>query len=155
MGAMCYVSNTAISLIMLQQMALQQQLIDTQQQLVESQKQVVALQKKLDRKKPKTPKDEDVFWHIASGGMLSTEAANSQDLITVRKFQEWNIKFAEKYIKPYVDPKVYSECVTQMTRGLPERAASLQTRNELLFMQVGELPSSGNGKTVKSALLKK
>ena len=63
--------------------------------------------------------------------MLSKEAARSDNLETVLRFRDWNIEFAKKYIKPYVNPKVYSECLNQMTRGLSERIAQLKTEREI------------------------
>src|SRR5262249_44336392 len=126
--------------LMLHQAVLQQQVIESQQQLIAAQKQVIALQKKLQKKTPKNPRDAQVYWHIASGGIMSTEAANSKDLATVRKFQEWNENFAEKFVKPYVSPKVYAECVNQMTRGLPERIAGLETQKELRIADNGHKP---------------
>lgn len=110
---------------------LQQQLIETQQELLKAQKQIIALQRKLDKKTPKTPKDTDVFWHLVSDGVLSTEAANSDDLLTLMQFYEWIVNFAKKHIRPYVNPKVYGECLNQMTRGLNLRIAMLETKEEL------------------------
>jgi hypothetical protein len=111
--------------------SLQQQLIETQQKLIATQKQVIKLQKRIDKLTPKNLKDEDIFWHIASGGIMSDEAANSSDITMLRGFESWLNNFAKKYIKPYVNPKVYSECVNQMTRGLPTRIADLQTRDDI------------------------
>ena|SRR5437762_11962130 len=140
MEQMYYLNSAAINSLALQQMALQQQLIETQQQLIESQKQVISLQRKLDKKTPKNPKDKDVFWHIASHGMMSVEAATSKDLATVRRFEEWNVRFTERHIKPYVSPKVFSECVNQMTRGLPEHIAALEIREEMRVPDNGHVP---------------
>src|SRR5258708_39822518 len=131
MEQMHYVSNATLNALLLQLASTQKQLIDTQQELIKSQKRVVRLQNKLIKTTPKDPKDEDVFWHIASSGQMSLEAANSKDLATVRKCEEWNIKFAEKHIKPHVSQNVFSECVNQMTRGLPERIATLETQEQL------------------------
>lgn len=125
--------------------ALQQQLIETQQELLKAQKQIISLHKKLDRKTPKNPKDKDVFWHLVSDGLLSTDAANSDDLVTLRQFYEWNVNFAKKHIRPYVNPKVYGECLNQMTRGLGQRIAELQTKEELRIRDNGHSVSS-NGK---------
>jgi hypothetical protein len=101
-----------------------------QQELIEAQQQIIELQKKIDKLTPKNPSDKQTYWHISSG-MLSDEAANSDDIVTVRKFQKWNINFAKKYIKPYVSPKVFAECLNQMTRGLPERIGELETKKAL------------------------
>jgi hypothetical protein len=64
-----------------------------------------------------------------SNGIMSEEAANSDDLRLVRKFYDWNMAFAKKHIKPYVNQQVYSETVNQMTRGLPKRMAELETKS--------------------------
>src|SRR5258708_30857945 len=106
MEKMYQVNQATLNALLLQLASTQKQLIDTQQELVESQKREIRLHKKLERKAPINPRDENAFWHISSGGMMSLEAANSKDLATVRKFEEWNIQFAEKYVKPYVSPKV-------------------------------------------------
>ncbi len=98
-----------------------------QQQIIDLQRQVIELQQRIEKMTPANPPDEEVFWHVSSDGMLSDEAANSDDLATVRRFQKWNIEFAKKHIKPYVNSKVYGECLNQMTRGLPERIAKLET----------------------------
>ncbi len=124
-------TNDTLTTLLLQQNALQQQLIETQRQLIETQKQLVAAQKKMDKMTPKMPRSKDVFWHIASGGMMSEEAANSDDLATVRKFSNWIVAFAEKHIKPYVHQKVFIECSHQMLRGTAERIAELQTEIDL------------------------
>ena len=89
-----------------------------QQQLLEAQQTIIELQRRIDKMTPKVLPDEDVFWHLASGGVMSDEASNSDDVAVVRKFKQWNMDFARKNIKPYVNPQVYSECVNQMTRGL-------------------------------------
>ncbi len=111
--------------------ALQQELVETQRELLKTQKQVIALQKKLEKKMPKNPKDKDIFWHLASDGVRSIEAANSDDLLTLKQFYEWNLNFARKHIRPYVNPKVFGECLNQMTRGLGERISALETKQEL------------------------
>ncbi|NDJ62278.1 MAG: hypothetical protein GYB67_14215 [Chloroflexi bacterium] len=110
------------------QLMMQQQLITMQQQLINSQQQVIELQRRIDAMTPKNAPDEELLWHLASGGIMSSEAANSLDPALVRKFQDWLVHFAEKHIKPYVNQKVYMECLSQMTRGLPERIAKLETK---------------------------
>lgn len=120
-----YVVNTKMLLaVYMQQMTLQMQLIEAQNEIIE-------LQSKLDETKPETPKDEEVFWHISSKGILSKEVTNSQDLKLVEKFLEWNYKLAENHVKPYINPKVYTEVVNQMTRGLSEQVATLKTQKEV------------------------
>lgn len=90
---------------------------------------------------PKEPKDKDVIWHLHSEGLTSMEAANSKDLDTLRYFQNWIIAFANKHIKPYVHPKVYSECLNQMTRGLPERIAKQQTLKDFAVISGNQEPN--------------
>lgn len=101
-----------------------------QQQLIEAQQQIIALQKRLDDMTPKNVPDEEVHWHIKSGGIGSNEAAKSSDLSLVREFRDWNVDFAKKYIKPYVNPKIYAECLHQMTRDLAEHIAELETEQQ-------------------------
>jgi hypothetical protein len=125
-------------------LSLQQQLIETQRELLKAQKQIISLQKKLDKKVPKNPKDKDVFWHLVSDGLLSNETAKSGDLVTLKQFYDWLVKFAKKHIRPYVNPKVYGECLNQMTRGLGERISALETQEEL--------GSRNNGHTSKAKI---
>ena len=108
--------------------ALLLQQIELQKQLIEAQQKVIELQAKIDEMTPKNAPDEELHWHIASGGMTSTAAAESENLETVKKFRDWNVSFAKKHIKPYVNPKVYGECLNQMTRGLSDRIAELETK---------------------------
>ncbi|MEP7290063.1 MAG: hypothetical protein ABI947_30310 [Chloroflexota bacterium] len=128
--------------------AVQQQLIQTQQDLLKAQKQIISLQKQLNKQTPKNPRDKDIFWHLASDGLLSTEAANSGDLITLKQFYEWNVNFAKKYIRPYVNPKVYGECLNQMTRGLAARISALETQAELGLRGNGH-SRNGNSTSVR------
>lgn len=99
-----------------------------QQQLIEAQQKVIELQQRIDSITPKAIVEKDEFWHIVSGGVMSEDAANSDDLETVKRFKTWNVKFAEKNIKPYVNPQVYNETLNQMTRGLPTRISQLETK---------------------------
>jgi hypothetical protein len=102
-----------------------------QQQLVESQRKIIELQQRIDEMMPKNAPDQEISWHIASNGIMSEEAASSEDIATVRKFKDWNVGFAQKHIKPYVNPQVYGECLNQMTRGLSTRIAELETRQRI------------------------
>jgi hypothetical protein len=52
----------------------------------------------------------------------------------LRRFRDWNGKFAQQFIKPYVNAKVYGECLNQMTRGLSERIAKQDTLKELSLL---------------------
>lgn len=130
-----YITTQALLKILLNQAVLQEQLYEAQQRVIElqerlneAQQEVINLHKRVNASTPPTPRDGDVFWHIASNGVLSVEAAASDDLAQVTEFLEWNLRFAEVHIKPYVNPLVFSETVNQMTRGLPERIAELETR---------------------------
>ncbi len=128
MNPVYYLNSKMLSVFLLQQLALQQELIATQQQLIEAQQENIALQRRIDKMTPKKPKDKDIFWHLVSDGISSTDAANSTDPITVRQFRDWNVNFAKKFIKPFVNDKVYGECLNQMTRGLAERMADLENK---------------------------
>lgn len=105
--------------------------IQLQQQLIEAQQVVIVLQKRIDEMTPKNAPDEEILWHVASGGIMSKEAAASEDVRVVKRFLKWNQDMAKRHIKPYVNPKVYMECLQQMTRGLPERVAQLETRAQM------------------------
>lgn len=118
-----YITTRALLSVFIQQMVLQQQLLEAQQQIIE-------LQKRIDSLTPKNAPDAEIHWHIVSNGITSLDAANSEDLATLRKFLKWNLEFARKHIRPYVNPDVYGECVNQMTRGLAERIALLETKKE-------------------------
>lgn len=123
MAKIHYTSENMLAAMYMQQMMLQAQLIEAQQK-------IIALQEELDDRKPETPSDDEVFWHIHSG-TYSTDAATSQKLTLVQQFLDWNVALAENHLKPYVNPKVYSEVLNQMTRGLPEHLANLKTRAEI------------------------
>jgi hypothetical protein len=114
-----FITTQMLINLLLQQMVLMQK-------LSEAQEKIIHLQDYIADKTPETPADEDVFWHVYSKGIMSTEAAESSDVALLRRFLAWNLNFAEKYLQPYVDPLVYSEAVNQMTRGLPERIAELE-----------------------------
>lgn len=120
MSEIILLNAKTMALMLIAQLTLQQQLIEAQQEIIN-------LQKRLSEMTPKTPPDKEAFWHIASGGIMSDEAATSDDPALVQRFKNWNVNFAAQYIKPYVDPKVYSECLNQMTRGLPNHIAELET----------------------------
>jgi len=112
------------------QTMMQQKLMDMQQQVIAMQQKVIVLQQQIDDMRPKAISEQEEFWHLVSKGIMSEEAANSDDLRLVRKFYDWNMAFANKHIKPYVNPQVYSETVNQMTRGLPKRMAELETKSQ-------------------------
>lgn len=115
-----FITTKALLTMYFQQISLQAQLLEAQQKVIE-------LQARIDEMTPPNPPDDEVYWHISSG-MLSTEAANSNNIVTLKKFRQWNINFANRNILPYVSPKVYGECLNQMTRGLSEKIATLETK---------------------------
>lgn len=88
MSDLLFLNSKALVAMTLQQCALQQQLIEAQQKIIE-------LQQKIDAMTPKDPPDEVAFWHVHSGGIMSDEAASSDDLALVRKFEKWNVSFAK------------------------------------------------------------
>ena len=108
---------------------MQQQMIETQQKMIDMQQKVITLQQQIDEMRPKAISEQEVFWHLASNGVMSEDAAKSEDIRLVRKFHQWNVDFAKKHIKPYVNPQVYGEALNQMTRGLPTRMAELETKS--------------------------
>lgn len=130
MNNLHYMTSKTLVSWMLNQLTLQQQLVDTQAELLAAQKQIIALQKRIDKMTPKNAPDKEVLWHVHSG-MFSKEAAGSDDLETVEGFLKWINGFSRKHLRPYIDPKVYMECLGQMTRGLPERIAELKTRQDI------------------------
>lgn len=142
---MQYVTKDSLVALYLQQLMLQSQLVEAQQQIIE-------LQKRLDASKPETPSDDEVIWHVASGGKLSHQTAESDDLEVVQEFLLWNLGLANKYVKPYVSPKVFAEVVNQMTRGLPERIAYLKTRKEL-FAHKEETAQKGKDRIIQLPLI--
>lgn len=104
----------------------QDQIVHLQQLLIEAQAKIIALQETVQAMTPPRVNEQDVFWHLVSG-VMSEQAAASDDLDLVRRFKDWNIRFAQTYLKPYVDPRIYSETLNQMTRGLSSHIAQLQT----------------------------
>lgn len=115
------------SMLQQQLMSAQQQLVETQQQLVTAQQRIIGLQQQIDEMRPKPISEQKEFWHLVSGTM-SEDAAKSDDIRLVRRFRDWNMDFAEKHVKPYVNQQVYSEVVNQMTRGLSKRIAELESK---------------------------
>lgn len=115
-----YITTAVLLQWFIERITLQQELIETQQKLI-------GLQQRIDSMTPKNAPDEELLWHVASGGIMSKEAAQSNDVKIVKKFLKFNQDLAKKHIKPYVNPKVYMECLQQMTRGLPERVAELES----------------------------
>lgn len=131
MKTLRFMTTKALLAMDMHQMTVQQQLAEAQQQLVEAQQKIIALQQQVLDMSPKNVPDEEVMWHIHSKGILSSQAANSDNLDEVRRFRDWNVKFAKKHIKPYVNPTVYSECLNQMTRGLAERIGDLTSERDM------------------------
>lgn len=100
-----------------------------QVEMVRLQEEVIALQKRIDEMTPKMVDSKDVLWHVATGTQAK-DAAASEDPAVVERLLKWNEAFAVKHIKPYVNPKVFMECLHQMTRGLPERVVHLKEKRE-------------------------
>lgn len=147
-----FITTKAVLGLYMNQIALQQQLAEAQRQLVEAQQKIIALQQQVIDMTPKNAPDEDIKWHIYSRGVMSSEAANSDDLEQVQRFSEWITDFAKKHIKPYVNPAVYGECHNQMTRGLAERLAELTTARDMQKIQA-RLTSPKSKKTTKPDIL--
>lgn len=148
MSKIYYMTSQNLLTMLLNQAVLQEQLNAAQQRVIElqdelnaAQQDIIELQQQVNAANPPTPDDKEVFWHLASGGVMSKEAADSDDLAQVSQFLEWNLQFAEQHIKPYVDPLVFSETVTQMTRGLSERIAELETRQYIQKKQAPKKPA--------------
>ena len=118
-----------------------------QQQLVEAQRKVIELQARIDAMTPKNAPWSEILWHVASG-MYSLDAATSNDLATVIRFRDWLNEFAKAHIKPYVNPTVFGECLTQMTRGLSDQIAKL----EMQKLMRGEPVQIGDGKVIQRPL---
>jgi hypothetical protein len=135
-------------------LALYTQQMTLQAQLIDAQREIIALQEKIIQSKPETPPDDEVFWHLASDGVLSTEAAQSDDVDVVKKLMEWNYSLAEKHVKPHVDPKVYIEVVNQMTRGLSNRVSALQTTQEAQPQSVTSETPQTDKRMIQLALIK-
>jgi hypothetical protein len=112
---------------MQKQIELQAQVIQKQQELIKAQQEIIELQKRVDAMTPKVVADEEIFWHTHSG-MPSLEAANSDDIEVVSKYHQWLTEFAQKHLKPYVNPKVFGEALNQMTRGLTQRIVDLEMK---------------------------
>jgi len=134
-----------LTVLMFERLEMQEQLIEMQQQLIETQQELNTVRKQLAKVTPKNPRDKEVIWHIFSG-KFSEEAANSADLETVQQYRDWITNtLGKKYIKPYVNSKVYMECLNQMTRGLPQRIAELQTHKDLSVPVAGNIATQ-NGR---------
>ncbi|HEX2906036.1 MAG TPA: hypothetical protein VHO69_04205 [Phototrophicaceae bacterium] len=127
--------------MLLQQTALQQEVIEAQREIIKLREQVAA-------SVPAEP-GKDVHWHVASGKM-SDEAAEADDLETVRTFYRWLLDFGKKYVQPYVHSKVYTEVINQMTRGLSRRIAELEVQAK--FSSSGGSVSENNSGEKKKAL---
>lgn len=102
-----------------------------QKAFIEMQREIIRLQQKVQELTPPQPNIEDVSFHLQTG-TLSEEAANSADLREVEGYLCWVMSFAAKYVKPYVNQRVYQEVTTHMTRGLAERIAELETENMMM-----------------------
>jgi hypothetical protein len=148
MNTLLYMKPEILVAWLFYQSMLQQQLMAVQQQLIETQQKVIALQQQIDDMRPKAISEKEEFWHLVSNGIMSDEAANSDDLRLVRKFRDWNMDFAKKHVKPYVNQQVYSEVVNQMTRGLSTRIAELETKSSKRSHE-REREQANSNKTIK------
>lgn len=117
-----YMTTAALLHWMMTRMTLQAEVMRLQEE-------VIALQRRIDEMTPKLVDSKEVLWHVATG-MQAKDAAVSEDPAVVERLLKWNQAFAAKHIKPYVNPKVYMECLHQMTRGLPERVVHLKANRE-------------------------
>ncbi len=102
----------------------------TEQQLLEAQQEIIRLQRELLTLKAPQP-DDDVHWHLTSGGELAEAILAGDDLEKLQKLRDWVFSFGKKYIKPYVHPEAYAEVIAHMMRGIPERLAELETLAEI------------------------
>jgi hypothetical protein len=100
-----------------------------QQKLIESQKEIIALHKKIEQLTPPAP-DDDINWNKVSGGKTSSEVLETGDFDDLRALSQWILKFGEKYIKPYVHFRAYTEMMAHMSRGISQRMAELETQKE-------------------------
>jgi hypothetical protein len=100
-----------------------------QELLIETQQENIALRKQIEKMTPPVPGD-DVHWNKISGGLTAQEALVSENLDTLRKLQNWIFDFGEKYVKPYVHQKTYSEMIAHMMNNLPRKLAREEVKAE-------------------------
>lgn len=94
-------------------------------ELVEAQRKIIELQQKVQDMTPPQPTDMEVHYHLQTG-MFSEDAADSNSVPVVEAYQRWVMAFAVKFIKPYVNQKVFQEVTTHMTRGLISHISDLE-----------------------------
>ena len=121
----------------------QNELVKRQREVIEAQHKIIALQQRVEDMTPKNMPDESIFWHKHSG-MMSTDAANSNDVKVVREYQAWLTEFAKKCVKPYVNPKVFGEVLNQMTRGLTSRIVELEMKQDARISKFKPANKSAN-----------
>lgn len=115
-------ANGVLIGFLIQQNALQKQLLECQQEIIQ-------LQKKLQAIAPAKP-DTDVHWNKVSGGLTASDVIEANDLEKLQALNEWIFTFGEKYIKPYVHVEAYAEVIAHMSRDIPRRMAELEIRAE-------------------------
>lgn len=98
-----------------------EELIAAQQQIIELQKQVQALT-------PPQPEPEEAFFHLQGDRIGAQEAATSDNLKTVLAYRQWVFDFTRKYVRPYVNQRVYQEVSVHMLRGVAEQLGALDTQ---------------------------
>lgn len=118
-----FVTPKLILAMMLRQMALQDELL-------ESQREVIALRKELKKMSPTNPKADEWSWHMTHVADSDTITTN-EDLQQVREYNDWLTWFGTKFLKPYVHARVYMEAMSHMRRGLAHRLAELETREDM------------------------
>lgn len=105
--------------MLLNQNALQQQLIEVQQENIR-------LRKQIEEQTPRTPPVEEIRWHMVSKGASIDDALSSEDVAVVRMFYEWLLGFGNKHLKPYLNYRVYSELMNLLTHSATRRLADLE-----------------------------
>lgn len=94
-------------------------------ELVEAQRKIIELQQKVQDMTPPQPTDMEVHYHMQTG-VFAEDAAESESIAVVEAYQRWVMAFAVKFIKPYVNQKVFQEVTTHMTRGLITHISDLE-----------------------------
>lgn len=96
-----------------------------QQTIIEAQKQIIQLQQKIQAMTPPQPEFEEVSFHMQKG-MGEEEAAESDSIAVLEDYIKWIQDFTRKYVRPYVNQRVYQEVSGHMMRGLIERISELE-----------------------------
>jgi hypothetical protein len=99
------------------------------QEVIEMQKQIIQLQQKIQEMTPPQPEMEEVSFHMQKG-MMEDEAANSDSIAVLEDYIQWVLDFTRKYVRPYVNQRVYQEVSGHMMRGLSDRITELEYRQK-------------------------